>query len=102
MPENIVQIQLRDYPRQTDETLYEIMAYFGQTYEHSSPGYVNVRYKYAYEIIQLRQNKNLVRETAKLVKWTWWLAIGTIIVAIGTVAVALITYMGYRGTLSPR
>ncbi|MGA9754753.1 MAG: hypothetical protein WBV23_06390 [Desulfobaccales bacterium] len=89
MAENIVTIQLRDYPRQPDETLYEIMAYFGQTYDNSAHGFVDVRYKYAYEIMQLRQNKYLVEQTARLVNKTIKIAKWTMIVAIGTAVLAV-------------
>lgn len=92
MAKNIVEIQPLDYPRQTDETLYEIMAYFGQAYSMGKTECVDARYRYAYEIIQLRQNKylveqtkNLVEKTIKVAKWTMVVGIGTAIVALGTI-----------------
>jgi len=88
------EIPLKDYPSLSDEILYEIMAYYGQMYDNEVNGLVHLKYKYAYELITLRSNKNLVGETARLVKWTWYLAIATMIVAGGTVAVALISFIG--------
>jgi hypothetical protein len=87
------EIPLKDYPNLSDEILHEIIAYYGQTYDNNAHGLVSVKYKYAYELMTLKSNKNLVRETARLVKWTWYLAIATMIVAVGTVAVALLSFI---------
>jgi hypothetical protein len=85
-------IPLKDYPKLSDESLYEIMEFFGQTYNNAEPGLVWVQYRYALEIIQLRHNKRLVEETARLVdrtlkiaKWTMVVAMATVVVALGTI-----------------
>jgi hypothetical protein len=91
-------IPLKDYPNLSDETLYEIMEFFGQTYNNAEPGSVWVQYRYAFEIIQLRHNKRLVDETArladktlKIAKWTMLVAIATVVVALGTIGTLWIT-----------
>jgi hypothetical protein len=88
------EIPLREYPNLSDEILNEIIAYYGQTYDNNAQGFVYAKYKFAYDLMVLRFNKNLVKETARLAKRTWYLAITTIIVAVGTVALALISLTG--------
>ena len=83
------EIPLKDYPSLSDEILDEIMAYYGQTYDNSASGFVDVKYKYAHEIMTLRVNKRLVEETAKLAEKTLKVAKWTMVVGIGTVIVAL-------------
>jgi hypothetical protein len=85
------EIALKDYPILSDDILYEIMAYYGQTYSNDVHGFVVVKYRYAYEIMTLRVNTKLAKETSSLVektikvaKWTMVVGIATAIVALGT------------------
>jgi hypothetical protein len=95
MAENVVNIQLAHYPRQSDETLYEIIAYFGQNYEYTSEGFPSMKYKFAYELLQLRHNRNLVEQTTRLVNKTMKLAKWTMIVGIGTAILAVFALITY-------
>jgi hypothetical protein len=93
MIEDITKIELVDFPKQTDEVLYEIMAFYGQTYDNTDSGLVWVQYRYALEIIQLRQNKKLVEETSRLVNKTLKVAKWTMIIGIGTAILAIAALM---------
>jgi len=90
MDKNHINPPLSDYPKLSDEELFKIISYYGQAYDTvAQDRFPDNKYRFAYELLQLRHNNNLVAQTERLVNKTMQLARWTMLVGIGTAILAV-------------